>query len=136
MLYLVMQFDADQMAIRMMILLITFFLFLIIGIVFYFFAKDKIRYMREKEKKEDEDFRNRYNNLSDEQIDFYFTLGQKNLDDIFRHRDNENKTILSHVAIIVAIFSLFTVLVKWSYRYHDDIFLFSSVNSFSCNSIP
>lgn len=121
---LVMQFEANQMAIRIQILLITFFLFLIIGIIFYLFAEDKIRYMKEKEKKDDDDFRNKYNNLNDEQIEFYFNLGQKSLDDIFRHRDNENKTILSHVAIIVAIFSLFTVLVKWSYQYHDNLSCF------------
>ena len=113
---LVMQFDANQMAIRVQILLITFFLFLIIGFIFYLFAEDKIRYMKEKEKKDDDDFRNTYNNLSAEQIEFYFILGQKSLEEIFRHRDNENKTILSHVAIIVAIFSLFAVLVKWSYH--------------------
>ena len=97
----------------------SFFLTLIVMILFRLFTWDKIEYMMEKEKKDEKndgkEIKSRYDGLEKDQIDFYFDLSQKTFNDTFTQRDNENRTILSHVAIICAIGSLFVVLIKWSH---------------------
>lgn len=123
--YLITQPDADQMTIKFAILLIVFFLVIIIAIIFYVFAADKIEYMMQKEKDNDKCSRpskSRYDGLNENQINLYFALSQRQLNDVFLQRDNENKTILSHVAIIVAIGSLFIVLIKWTHHFCTDMF--------------
>lgn len=117
---MIIQLNSGQ--ITMLMLLITFFLILIVLILFCLFARDKIEYMMGKEKKakvktgkKDDEIKSRFDGLEKDQIDFYFDLSQKNFKDTFTQRDNENRTILSHVAIILAIGSLFGVLIKWSH---------------------
>ena len=114
---IIIQIDAYQFTIKISMILAAIVLFLIVAIIFYFFEKDKISYMLEKEEEKKEDKNNRFNGLNRKQIDFYFDFCQKNYNDTLAQRNDENATILSHVAIIVAIASLFGILIKWSHHY-------------------
>lgn len=104
---------------------IMMFILLFVALVSLFIISvaKKIQDLRE-ESPDAEDFRNKYNELDSDQIEFYFSLGQKNLESILKHRDDENKTILNHVAIIIAAFSLFFIIGKWTINNYSDITCF------------
>lgn len=122
--YSFIQFSTENLFENSMLLLIELFLYVITSIIFYLLSKEQIHYIIEKEKTDKESFLDRYENLTPDQIDFYFELGQKNLDNIFKLRNDENKTILSHVAIIAAAFSLFYFLGTQTFKYQDDLTYF------------
>ena len=128
--YSFIQLSTENLFENSILLLIEFFLYIITLIIFYFFSKKQIHYIIEKEKPDNESFFDRYENLDPDQINFYFELGQKNLDNIFKLRNDENKTILSHVAIIAAVFSLFYSLGKQTINYHDDLTYFLPLSIF------
>ena len=46
------------------------------------------------------------------------------VENILKQRDDENKTILSHVAIVIAVFSLFFIIGKWTINNYPDITCF------------
>lgn len=137
--YSFIHFYNNQMAIQIALLLILFFIFCIIVITFYLFSKETINKIKKiiaisKENKK-EDIDDRYNSLNNKQINFYFDIGQKSLNNIFKHRDEENKNILSHVAIFGAVLSFFYFLGKWTYEHHNDLSYFIPLIIFLCAAL-
>ena len=122
--YLMIKIGSCEMTTESIFLLISLFVLIIMMLIFYILAKDKINYIKKECIPDNEDFDDRFKDLDYTQINFYFDLGQKQLEDIFKLRDDENKTILNHVAIIIAVFSLFYILAKWSYCHHNDLSYF------------
>ncbi|MDY6332303.1 MAG: hypothetical protein SPL52_12430, partial [Fibrobacter sp.] len=122
--YSIIQIDLNQISLNMILLIITFFLIVIIILIFILLKGNAILYIIKKEKLDDEDFTDRYANLSDDQINFYFEQGEKQLENIFRQRENENSSLLGHGAITVGVFSLFFIIGKWTLHHHDDLTCF------------
>lgn len=112
------------MATSSVVLLMSFFGIIIILLLFLLFSKEKINYIKEKTSPSTDNFHDRYDKLNKDQIDFYFDLGKKNLDNIHKTRQDENTTILNHIAIFVAVFSLFFILGKIAYHHHGDLTYF------------
>ncbi|MBR6125737.1 hypothetical protein IKQ19_19445 [Candidatus Saccharibacteria bacterium] len=131
------------MAIEMTLLLIIFMIFCIIAMTFYFYSRDiigkikEIKIFVEKSKKErtDNPYLGRYDGLEENQMNFYFDIGQKSLNNIFKHRDEENKNILSHVAIFGTILSFFYFLGKWACDHHDDLSYFMPLMIYLCAAL-
>ena len=122
--YSFIQFSIEHLSENLTLMLIEIFIFCITLIVFYLFSKKQILYIIKKEEPDSESFFERYDGLNKDQINFYFELGQKNLDNIFKLRNDENKTILSHVAIIAAGASLFYFLGEKAVKYQSDLTYF------------
>lgn len=114
----------------MIALIITFFLSIIIALIFVLLKKEDIVYVIKDKKIDDEDFTDRYANLSDDQINFYFEQGQKKLENVLRQRDNENSSLLGHAAIAAGAFSLFFIIGKWAFHHHSDFIVFLPLVAF------
>lgn len=122
--YSLVQIDLNQMSLDMTLLIITFFVAAIFFLIFIILKREAILYIIKREKLDDEDFTDRYANLSDDQINFYFEQGEKQLENIFRQRENENSSLLGHGAITVGVFSLFFIIGKWTLHHHNDLTYF------------
>lgn len=122
--YSFIQIDTNQMTQSSILLFISFFGISIILLLLYLFFKEKIKDIKNNNIDSSDDFYDRYENLDNDQVDFYFELGKKNLDNIFKTRQDENTSILSHIALFVAAFTIFFILGKWTYRHHDDLIYF------------
>ena len=105
-------------------LIITFFLSIIIALIFILIKKEDILYVIKNGNLDEEDFTDRYAGLSDDQINFYFEFGQKQLEDIFNLRNTENASLLGHAATTAGAFSLFFIVGKWTLHNHSDLILF------------
>ncbi len=119
--YSLIQIDLNQMSLNMTLLLIAFFLAIIVILIFILLKRGDILDVIKKDKSNKEDFIDRFANLSDEQIDFYFKFGQKQLEDIFKLRNNENASLLGHAATAAGAFSLFFIIGKWALHHHSDL---------------
>ena len=122
--YSLIQFDLNQMSLNATLLLITFFLAIVVILIFILLERKAILYVIKKDNSENEDFTNRYADLSDEQINFYFDQGQKKLENALRLRETENSSLLGHAATAAGVFSLFFIIGKWALHHHDDLTIF------------
>ena len=119
--YSLIQISLNQMSLSTILLLITFFLANIVILIFIIIKKEAIAYVFKNEELNDEDFTDRYADLKDDQIDFYFEQGQKKLENALRSRESENTSLLGHAAIAAGAFSLFFIIGKWTLHHHSDL---------------
>ena len=122
--YSLIQIDLNQMSLNMTLLLITFFSAIIIILIFILLKRKAILYIIKNDQFDNEDFIDRYADLSDDQINFYFEQGEKQLEIIRKQRDSENASMLGHAAPIAGTFSLFFIIGKWAFHHHSDFSYF------------
>ena len=100
--------------------LVPFFILLL----FFVHRKDLRDLIAGGENKCEECSYNVVSKLTRKKIEFLYKLSLSSLENAFRVRDEENKTILSHATFFIAVSTFFFILGSWTYRHSGDVLCF------------